>query len=230
MMCAVDVTAKFLFSGVVEVGPNLPKQSTSHCIVMINASAAMLIGDYTDGNRTSWFFDFENVEHHWIEGPYLNTGRVRHACAVIEDSEITGQMLVIVAGGYEERSTESFVLGGTQLQTWILGPDLPYKIALEGVTSPDKQTMLLLGRYVHDVTQKVNIYTVNCYWLNCNLNEVDQALISRQSFLVAFIPDSVLNCTEIVSITLTKVLSLSITCYPFENYLFFFRKMLLLLK
>ena len=131
----------------VQAGPNLPGTFASHCILMVNTSTAMLIGNSIGWQQESWFYNFEGQETGWILGPDLNIGRSSHACGLIKDSESTGMMLVIAAGGEDERSTESFVLGTHE---WIMGPDLPYDVILNGVSTPDQKTMLLLGGYNYD--------------------------------------------------------------------------------
>ena len=58
--------------GTVLDGPALPKPSSSHCVVMINASTVILIGDFTGEDKASWFYNFDNEESGWLEGPNLN--------------------------------------------------------------------------------------------------------------------------------------------------------------
>ena len=181
-------------SGSTELGPDLPKPSQWHCIVMVDSTTAMLIGDYTGDDKASWFYNFDQPGKSWVPGPELNEGRWGYSCGVITDSANDGKTLVIAAGGLYRKSTEIFVVGS---QKWIRGPDLPYNIgSAAGVTTPDGKNFLFIGGYNDDTEQKEDsVYKLQCYNLNCEWTKMDQKLrFARRNFVASFVPDSLLNC------------------------------------
>ncbi len=210
--------------GTVQLGPNLPVESSAHCVVIIDSTKAFLIGGCCGYTRTkdntwfytprtamktgnwpslknkNWIYNFNSPERGWAPGPMLNEGRLGHVCGVIQDSGNDEKKLVIAAGGYNRKSTEILVVG-SQPERWTRGPDLPARISgAAGVTTPDGKTFLFVGGWNWDTGRlEDSIYKLQCYNLECCWTKLDHRLkVARSSFLAAFVPDSVLLQSELV--------------------------------
>ena len=183
--------------GTVQDGPDLPHELSSHCLVMVNSTLAMLLGGlnthfYTD--YQTWFYNFENEDSSWVEGPTFIQSRYSHVCGKIKDLK-DGKTVIVAAGGIFDESTEVLIPDSGE---WIIGPNLPHERSeAVGLTTPSEDSFLLIGGYNYDTTQEEDsIYKLQCYNLDCAWTKLDLELLQgRVLFLAAFVPNSVLSGT-----------------------------------
>ncbi len=135
-------------------GPTMPTTSHSHCIMMANASHALLtLGDrvqHPHNRKETWFYNLKqnaSTGSDWVPGPDLIAERQDHTCVVAYD-KLLEKSVAIVAGGMEYSQPVSTVefLWLDMNEEWIPGPDLP--VATRGAVSiltPDQSSMIYLG-------------------------------------------------------------------------------------
>ena len=100
-------------------GVNLPFTVYDHCMVQYQQDAILLIGGTQNRKQYSgktWIIDTING-FNITEGPDLKQGRRSHSCGKMKDEY--GNVLVIVAGGYDMDSVE--VLNTTLMKEWVKG-------------------------------------------------------------------------------------------------------------
>lgn len=108
-------------------GPNLPVGLDGHEMVAINSSYSMVIGGryvisgISGTLRSRMTFYYDHTDHHWIDGPEMNSKRFDFAAGIATD-EVTMEKLVIVTGGtyYSSRYSSTEVLFENQ---WLQGED-----------------------------------------------------------------------------------------------------------
>ena len=83
------------YTGSVESGPDLPKQSYAPCLILVNSTAAIIIGGWPNPQNKTWLYNFERGYQGWLAGPQLNTGRYAHACSIVKDSADDSKTIVI---------------------------------------------------------------------------------------------------------------------------------------
>ena len=91
----------------------IPTTVYQHCMVLIDNEAVLLIGGIQGSEysaKTHMFYPALNV---WVEGPSLNVARSRHSCGVVKRDVDSGDLSVVVTGGYNGEylsSVEVFIL------------------------------------------------------------------------------------------------------------------------
>jgi hypothetical protein len=129
---------------------DLPKEVAYHCMILKNASTAVVIGGITKGSVKSQTFMLSLTAETWIAGPPLISGRGGHACSTLPSGRMNAKQSIIVAGGWSEgrdmfSSVEILDEGSDE---WRLGPELPLPIAGAAmVKHPGINVMKLLGNH-----------------------------------------------------------------------------------
>ena len=68
----------------------MPVPMYGHCMAMINDTAAMVIGGYSNGTACSQDTYILNTETGaWTQGPSLNVGRVDQSCGSIQIKKVS---------------------------------------------------------------------------------------------------------------------------------------------
>ena len=124
---------------------------------MANSTTAIAIGGYTghgDLRNESWFYNFDNEEQGWVQGPSLEVARAGHACGTLKDSENDGKTVVIAAGGHDKSSAE--ILDVTSKHpVWLKGPDLPSNISYAAGSCPCQLRSVQCLAVGHTATDKL---------------------------------------------------------------------------
>merc|ERR1711963_374774 len=104
------------------------------------------------------------------DGPKLTLGRYSHGC---HEMIINGQDCVVVTGGFGALNSTEILVKSNLANGWMLGPDLPIKIAYhQMVSSPDKQSGYTIGG--HDDDRNKDIFKFSCSNTGtCQWNRVD---------------------------------------------------------
>ena len=137
-------------SGESRNGINLPFFLRSHHMLEYNENSIYIIGGIkNDGeaSRETWIVNPEN-NFEIVKGPSLRFARYSHSCGKME---LDGEVVIIVAGGYNDEqalnSVEILRPNKTE-EGWIHGPDLPCKMYDSCmVTSFDGKGVILIGGF-----------------------------------------------------------------------------------
>jgi hypothetical protein len=82
------------------LGPYLPLEVYSHCLVSLNDTTILLIGGcLRDGNETKATYYYNTDHKTWTDGPSLTIGRFTHSCALFKSPQYGHTDTVIVTGG-----------------------------------------------------------------------------------------------------------------------------------
>jgi hypothetical protein len=83
------------------LGPYLPLEVYSHCLVSLNDTTILLIGGcLRDGNETKATYYYNTDHKTWTDGPSLTIGRFGHSCALFKSPQYGHTDTVIVTGGF----------------------------------------------------------------------------------------------------------------------------------
>ncbi len=179
------------------IGPDLPTQLSSHCILTVNDSTVMVTGGVWRLEAT-WYYTFESGV--WTSGPNMIYGRHAHVCGALKDSN-NGKKITVAATGYTKfefdraNSTELLIDGTDE---WILGPELrsPGIDYATGTTSSDGMHFILAGGYDKHYQDKYRLYHLQCFDLHCVWTKMEQTMdVARAQHVAMLIPDEIANCT-----------------------------------
>ena len=72
--------------------PELPVMTDRHCAVLVNSTTVMVIGGWQNSQRSqnTFYFNNENENGAWIEGPRLKTSRSSQSCGTIRNIDAHG--------------------------------------------------------------------------------------------------------------------------------------------
>ena len=104
----IHASSEFIHLDNTILGPELPRPSHRHAMVMIASDLTMVVGGLssngTNGSNRTYYFD-HNAQT-WTDGPILLIGRHAHAASAIIDV-VTKETIVIVTGGFSNQSLDS---------------------------------------------------------------------------------------------------------------------------
>jgi hypothetical protein len=104
------------------LGPDLPLEVSSHCLVSLNDTTVLLIGGYLHNGTTSKGTFFYNTDHKtWTDGPSLTIGRSGHSCALFKSPQHDHTDTVIVTGGKNAGSIDSTEFLNLESNSWQSG-------------------------------------------------------------------------------------------------------------
>jgi hypothetical protein len=105
----------------VTAGQDLPVILNQHCMLLLNATTIIVIGG-TSGNAlssASYYFDIQQLEGQWVQGPSMLEKRESHACGIFTSNFHNNQRTLVVTGGKPlTTSSEFLVLGESK---WTKG-------------------------------------------------------------------------------------------------------------
>ena len=177
------------------------KPISSGCMCAVDDNNAVLIGGYFYGfelTSNMWKYDIQNDL--WEIMPPMKIARAKHSCTSVKDPN-DGSVKIIVAGGTREGSvgTKSVEIFDMKHQTWIEGPELPFKTSLSQLIQDGigGGALLVGGRASIDLQAK---RLTSILHLSKDLREWKQLgrdmKIGRASHMAMLIPETMINCNK----------------------------------
>ncbi len=190
--------------GVPILGPQLPFSLKHHCLEKIASNIVILVGGLDKKGILSMnsFSIRLDTKIRWQSQPHLLEARFKHACGVVKDESIPGEMIVIVAGGLVLKNglltatdtvellhvkvMESDLDGNhfsLKKDDWEMGERLPK--ALSGAASAstaDQTRLLMVGSNA--------IYVLQCQDLDCTWITLEQSFSGSQPIIALILPAS----------------------------------------
>ena len=191
-------SAEFLVNGKWERwSVPLPVKIGSHCMVMLNSTAFILIGGKQDDevfSKRSHIFDITNQK--WSDGPKLLTARVAPNCARIPTNNQSSEYSIIVVGGFNGMDLSSVELLDEGSNEWRKGPKLPYPIYGAAIVEHPLGGVALIGG--RDGINKIeNIYHLQHGGNNAQWELLPQKLrVARQEHTAFLVPDELADYCE----------------------------------
>ena len=177
------------------------KPISSGCMSAVDDNTVVLIGGYFYGfelTSNMWKYDIQNDI--WEIMPSMKIARAQHSCTTVIDP-IDESVKIIVAGGTIEGSvgTRSVEIFDMNNQTWIEGPELPFKTSLSQLIQDGigGGALLIGGRAFIDLQPK---RLTSIFHLSRDLREWKQLgrdmKIGRASHVAMLIPETLINCNN----------------------------------
>merc|ERR1711862_989865 len=160
-------TTELISSSGSEEGIKFPVTIRGHCSFKINATHGIVTGGIQDGEKVSlfkmsgntWYVDLTTTRV--TPGPTMKTGRFYHGyhgCATFQHGT---KSYGIVAGGYEEDSSEMIALD-QESPEWTEGPKLPRGLHSLTLVQTSQGTYSMGGVGVGDSNYRNEVLQLDC--------------------------------------------------------------------
>jgi len=175
---------------------SLPAAVTNHCQVFINSTTVFVVGGLQANGvltRTTYFYNTETES--WVQGPFLNSDRYRHSCAMIKNDYQSSEYSVIVSGGKSilGKTLSSVEILEAGSSAWYFGPELPIEVVSHSMIQDANGGVVLVGGMDgngDDIDQMYYLSHAEEEW-----TELPQKLkFRRQHPTVFLVPDEITNC------------------------------------
>jgi hypothetical protein len=176
--------------------PSLPFRISSHCIVTVNSTTVMVIGDDQDGPSGKTFL-FTLGEESWIEGPEMKYKRVGHNCGRIRRDKESQEMSIIVTGGKYGPSYSSSVeiLDGSS-NKWQTGPELPFGMRNSQMVEDSHGGVVLIGGESPYSAFLGTLFQLPHAGQNAVWTQMEQKLkLGRRQHTAFLVPDNIVDCS-----------------------------------
>ncbi len=138
--------------------PPLPVTIYGHCMVTVNSTTVMAIGEYQNGLISGKPFYFTFGKESWTEGPELKNKRADHSCGKIRRNKESHEMSIIVAGGWDGSYLSSVEILDEGSNEWQTGPELPFGIYGSQMVEDQNGGVVLIGGKSSSVGELDTLY------------------------------------------------------------------------
>ncbi len=177
--------------------PSLPVTVYNHCMVAVNSTTVMVIGGIQNNEFSEKTFYFTFGEESWYEGPELKYKRHRHCCGKIKRDKNSDEMVIIVAGGWDESSKLSAVeILDEGANEWQTGLDLSFGIDNCQMVEDQNGGVVLIGGDSKPNRNLNFLYKLPHGGQDAVLTKMEEKLKPGRFQSTAFlIPDNLADCT-----------------------------------
>ena len=178
----------------------MPGGLQRHCVVKLDESSILIIGgkelsdEFTSDGFYSWDYDSNMELGRFSIRSSLKQGRYDHMCAVIVDSLVHDQKMIIVAGGDRHDSASLSVelmhalSEGLYNTQWFKGPEIGIDLhSAAGVASQDQKSFYVVGGIINDWQTSKKIFEMKCRNLLCQWEQWERELDRTMYQITAFV-------------------------------------------
>ncbi len=178
--------------------PSLPVTIVYHCMVNVNSTTVMAIGEIQNGQDFSGkTFYYTFGEESWTEGTELKNKRADHSCGKIRKNKESQDMSIIVAGGVDGSSYLSSVeILDEGSNEWQTGPELPFGIYNSQMVEDPNGGVVLIGGESSSFDKLDTLYQLphggqDAVWI-----KMEQKMKTGRDAHAAFlVPDNIADCS-----------------------------------
>ncbi len=168
----------------------------AHCMVTVNSTTVMIIGEAQNGPTSGKTFYFTFGEESWTKGPELKNNIRYHSCGKIRRNKESQEMSIIVAagrGGPEMSSVEILHEGSNEWQT---GPEVPFGISLSKMVEDQNGGVVLIEGYSPSVDILDTLYQLPHGGQDAVWTKMEQKMNTGRRYHTAFlVPDNIVDCS-----------------------------------
>ena len=169
-----------------QISTPLPKTIFRHCMVLLNSTTVLIIGD---GSGNTYFFNTENEK--WVEGPKPLSRRKFHSCGKIKKDSQSNHESVIVAGGENDVYMSSVEILDAGASEWRTGPYLPIGITEASMVHDPFGGVVLIGGYNEKhLNTLYQLSHANSEWILMS----QKLKIGRFGATTFLVPNEITNC------------------------------------
>jgi len=168
----------------------LPTPQTGHCLVEINSTHIISIGNKSEGSSGIYILDI--AAGIWTQMPSLRIPRNYHSCGKIRISENNDEEAIIVIGGFNGSNLDSVEILRLDELRWHEGPTLPISLS-EGKSVQDPRGGIIFIGGKSDLGPSSAIYKLS-YATECWELLPQKLQFSRQGHIAFFINDDLVDC------------------------------------
>ncbi len=178
--------------------PSLPVTNSYHCMVTVNSTTVLVIGERENDQEFSGkTFYFTFGEESWTRGPKLKFRRYDHSCGKIRRDKEREEMSIIVAGGWDGsfRTSSVEILDEGSVE-WRTGPELPFGIDKSKMVEHQNGSVLLTGGKSSTDVFLDTLYQLPHGGQDAKWTKIEQTLkTARSSHTAILVPDTIVDCS-----------------------------------